>query len=273
MTVAVAEASEEQLISRAQDAVSHCRWVVGECAAQWTKRYSRGRTDADFALSVGLSPDQVFQRRRVWERFAKDREEYHKLKWSHFYSALNWDDAVECLLWAEENEATVAEMKAWRRARRGEDLNEPADDELFAAGAVSFVPTELQPVLDPSGEAGGRNGGPRSSNGAESTNDRLVGVARQMDGEGTGDAYSPYRADAMTVPSNGAGAGGATSAATSSEPVSTEQLVRKMTSQFERFAKIMTPAFAKEFRQLPEGTRSKFLKVVAELSSKAADLM
>jgi hypothetical protein len=267
MTVAVIEASEEQLIARAQDAVSSCRWVVGECAAQWTKRYARGRTDADFANSVGLSPDQVFQRRRVWERFGKDQAEYTKLKWSHFYAALNWDDSVECLLWAEENESTVAEMKAWRRARRGEDLNEPADDELFAAGAVQFIPTELQPVLDPSGDATGRNGGPRNSSGAE-TSDRLAGVARQMDGEG--EAYSPYRADAMTVPSN---ANGSTSAATSPEPVSTEQLVRKLTSQFERFAKIMTPAFSKEFRQLPEATRSKFLKVVAELSSKAADLM
>src|SRR6266403_2119130 len=52
------EESEEQLVSRAQDAVSQCRWVVGECAARWTERYARGRTDGDFAALIGLSGDQ-----------------------------------------------------------------------------------------------------------------------------------------------------------------------------------------------------------------------
>jgi len=34
------EESEAQLVSRAQEAVSQCRWVVGECAAMWTERYA-----------------------------------------------------------------------------------------------------------------------------------------------------------------------------------------------------------------------------------------
>ena len=63
------EASEEELISRAQMAVSQCNWVLGECAASWTQRYARGRTDADFGQMVGLSSDQIYQRRRVWETF------------------------------------------------------------------------------------------------------------------------------------------------------------------------------------------------------------
>ena len=62
--------SEDELISRAQVAVSQCNWSVGECAYKWTEKYARGRTDADFGVLVGLSPDQVFQRRRVWETFA-----------------------------------------------------------------------------------------------------------------------------------------------------------------------------------------------------------
>src|SRR5260370_4057454 len=114
--------SEEQLVSRAQEAVSQCRWVVGECAARWTERYARGRTDGDFAALIGLSGDQVFQRRRAWETFAGVRDEFPALRWSHFYSALPSDDAHECLRWAEETRSTVAEMRPWRRARRGEDL-------------------------------------------------------------------------------------------------------------------------------------------------------
>src|SRR5215831_6772102 len=76
--------SEEQLVSRAQEAVSHCRWVVGECAARWTERYARGRTDGDFAVLIGLTGDQVYQRRRVWETFAEARGDFSRLKWSHF---------------------------------------------------------------------------------------------------------------------------------------------------------------------------------------------
>ena len=64
-------------------------------------RFARGRTDADFAQLVGLSADQVFQRRRVWETFADVYSGYPALKWSHFYVAVAWDDAAECLQWAQ----------------------------------------------------------------------------------------------------------------------------------------------------------------------------
>src|SRR4029077_11380043 len=101
--------SEEQLVTRAQEAVSLCRWVVGECASTWTQRYARGRTDGDFAVLIGLSGDQVYQRRRVWDTFAALRDEFETLKWSHFYAALNWDDARDCLSWADETHSTVAE--------------------------------------------------------------------------------------------------------------------------------------------------------------------
>src|SRR5262245_15540166 len=143
------EESEEQLVSRAQEAVSQCRWMVGECAARWTERYARGRTDGDFAGLIGLTADQVYQRRRVWETFADIRDDFPSLKWSHFYSALSRDDARECLQWADETRSTVAEMRAWRRARRGEDLSvEAIDDE-----AVRFIPGEPSPVQVP-GQSG-----------------------------------------------------------------------------------------------------------------------
>src|SRR5438067_1313508 len=86
--------SEEQLVTRAQEAVSLCRWVVGECASKWTERYARGRTDGDFAVLIGLTGDQVYQRRRVWESFASQRDAFALLKWSHFYAALNWDERL-----------------------------------------------------------------------------------------------------------------------------------------------------------------------------------
>ena len=165
--------TESQLVETAQIAVSRCNWVVGRCAAEWTQRYARGRTDADFAALVGLSADQVYQRRRVWETFADVRDRYETdpapgdrkrgPRWSHFYVALTWDDAPECLDWAAENEATVAEMKAYRRALHGEDLSAPAArgpaDDFAGDPSVIRLPTDPVPVRDPeefATPAGGR---------------------------------------------------------------------------------------------------------------------
>lgn len=121
--------SEDILIQRALFALSQCAWTVGECAAKWCRKYAKGQTDADFGNMIGQSGDYVYERRRVWETFADVAFSgtYRNLTWSHFRVAVPWDDAAECLQWADEIEATVAEMRAWRRAQRGEDLSEPGD--------------------------------------------------------------------------------------------------------------------------------------------------
>lgn len=114
-------ASEEDLIRRARVAIGIEAWVIGECASQWTQKYARGRTDADFAQIIGSSREQVCARRNVFDRF-QNHGRRDVLTWSHYNVALSWDDAEECLDWAADAEATVAEMRCWRRAQRGEDL-------------------------------------------------------------------------------------------------------------------------------------------------------
>jgi hypothetical protein len=260
-----AEETEEQLINTALEAVSQCRWVVGECAARWTQRYARGRTDADFALLIGISADQVYQRRRVWETFGALRGDFQSLKWSHFYAALTWDDALDCLRWAEEMQATVAEMRAWRRAQRGEDLTIEADEDE----GVRYIPTEPEYVQDPAEFAGaGTRGEPRAGGPAEAL-DRtaLSGVARQA-GENRGE-YSPFRPDAVQPVVTG---GRAERGGEPPEPPTPEQLVRRMTSSLERCAKVLTPEFRKEFRRLPEPIREEFLDAVAVLTECASHL-
>lgn len=260
--------TEEQLINRAQDAINESRWVVGECAARWTKKYARGRTDADFGLLIGLTGDQVYQRRRVAEVFGDVKQQFTFIKWSHFYAALTWDDAQDCLRWAEEMQSTVAEMKAWRRAQRGEDLTaEPAPvDE--ADPNIRFVPSEPTWVQDPA-EFGGR-AARGESRGGEEVDTRLAGVARQFD-EGAGEeSYSPYRQGAGSPAPKSSGP----DTAVSEPPLpSAEQLVKRMTTSLERCVKVLTPEFAKEFRRLPEPLRNRLIKVVGELSSRMGDLM
>lgn len=119
------EATEEQLIDRARQAVESSAWIVGECASKWTEKYSRGRSDTAFGDLVGLTGEQVRQRRAVWNRFGISNSNW-KLSFTHCYTALNWTDADACLSWSADVGATVAEMKAWRRARHGEDLTQSA---------------------------------------------------------------------------------------------------------------------------------------------------
>ncbi len=114
--------TEEEIIQASQRAYSDYRWLIGEYASKWTQRYARGRADCEFGYLVSSQDgEQIYQCRRVWETFSDIRSQFPYLKWSHFFAAMNWDDAAECLQWAEEAQATVAEMKAWRRALRGEE--------------------------------------------------------------------------------------------------------------------------------------------------------
>ena len=190
----LATADEAALVDAARHAVSQWNWVIGECAARWTERYAAGRTDGDFGELVGLSADQIYQRRRVWETFADVRGEYRKLRWSHFYAAVTWDDAPDALGWAEDLGATVAEMRAWRRGQRGEDLTQPAEpDELPPFEPTSVLSPTTTHIANFDSEPG-EGGGSQSSGGGGNESESSLAVARQT-GEGE---YTPYRSDARS---------------------------------------------------------------------------
>ena len=251
----VREESEAALIARAQTAVSNCNWEVGECAALWTKRFSRGRTDSDFAALVSLSADQIYQRRRVWEAFADVYQNYTSLKWSHFYAALNWDDASECLQWADDVQAGVAEMKAWRRAQRGEDLD-AGGDELASDGL------SLEPAL--AREATPFDHGSSFSVSASGHQDDEPAVEMEFSSRPTTAEmeYAPYKADATTPYRE-----------SSERPtLSTEQIAKRLTTTIERCHSLINSDFIREFAELPEKVQKRFLKATEQLAEKVAEL-
>lgn len=256
-TTVTGKDTESDLISRAQQALSHCNWEVGECAATWTKRFARGRTDADFADLVGLTADQVYQRRRVWESFADVRDSYPSLKWSHFYAALTWDDAAECLQWAEEIHSTVAEMKAWRRAQRGEDLSQAAEEEPYSIllGEPAAVKVPSDAPFDGTRVASGRMG-----TGSEVPT--LAGVARQSDDAGE---YTPFRDGAASPPPG-------SQAASVREAPTPEQAIKRITSAVERCQAMLTPDVRTAFPKLPEKVRQRFLVAIRDLQKSIHDL-
>ena len=267
------EEAEEELVAKAQTALSRCNWIVGECADKWTKKYAKGRTDHDFGTLVGMSGDQIYQRRRVWDSFGDVYANYPLLKWSHFYVASNWDDSPECLQWANENQTTVAEMKAWRRAMRGEDLTEEAPpDDWGGDPAISFVPTELTPVREP-GTVDGTSLSEQSERHISSEDrdavETLSGVARGSD---SGEAdYSPFRQGAGSPAPDAEGESVGVAVAAKPQP-SAAQLLKRATNTLERINKAFTPETVKEFRKLPEKQRNGFLKALSELNSKTSGL-
>ena len=262
-----AQATEQELIRHAQTAVSNCNWTVGECATRWTQKFARGRTDADFGELVGMSGDQVYQRRRVFENFAEVQERYVSLKWSHFYIALNWNEAAECLSWANDNEATIAEMKAWRRLQQGEDVTTTAaeDDEASSwgndgtsafgeHGSQGAVPVRAESDLDLPAVRVPMPGG----DGKRATAD----AAGLSQGE-----YAPYRTGATTPPRE------VLDEVPGSLPsISVEQSVKRLAVMLERCAKSITPEVQRKFSQLPEKVRTRFLASLMELRERTAEL-
>jgi hypothetical protein len=248
--------TESDLISRAQVAVSQCNWVVGECAARWTQRYAKGRTDADFGQLVGLSGDQVYQRRRVWETFGDVRGDYPSLKWSHFYISLNWDDAPECLQWAEENQATVSELKMWRRAMHGTDaVDDSPPDPWGGDPSISFLPTTPVAVRDVD-----------ESTGDPAERSRPDSEGERADKSRIETAYAPFRSNAGSAPetTNTEGASG---------NIDAEQLLKRMTTALERINKALTPEFLESVEDIPEAVLERFQSAVEELQAKASQLI
>lgn len=257
--------TEDQLVVRAQRALSSCNWEIGECASQWTQRYSRGRTDADFGQLIGLSGDQVYQRRRVWETFADVHASYPNLKWSHFYVVINWEDAAECLQWANDMEATVAEMKAWRRAQHGEDLSEDAAEEAPFGLADAFITPGIGMVQDPEAFVREGRGGDYSTVPFEADADRpamAMSAAREIGGAAPGE-YTPFAKGAR----GDAHQGGESAPR---EELSSEQIVKKAAISIERVVSTLTPSVLEDFNSLPAPLQQRLLTAIENLQDRLA---
>ena len=256
--------SEEQLISIARDAVSQCNWVVGECAAKWTQKYSRGRTDGDFGQMVGLSGDQIFQRRRVWEAFGDSHKSFSGLKWSFFYVALNWDDAADCLGWAQDSDATVAEMRAWRRAQRGEDLFAESSEgysEWAAPLGIDTSSVPLSRVVDPS-QFTPSGMGDRA--GLAASGDRSAAATMDMVARDSGDSYAPFRADAAApAPKIREEAPGS-----ERQELTPEQFWKRASSMMDKLSKALTPKLLKALDNQPESVKERLRDSLSDIREK-----
>ena len=260
--------TEQQLIERARTALSSCNWEIGECASQWTTRYAKGRGDADFGAQIGMSGDQIFQRRHVWEKFHDISTQYPSLSWSHFYVAVNWEDAEECLQWAEDEEQTVAGMRAWRRAARGEDLSQRSDDQLGENAGIDFVPETLSEVKSPTEfNPEYASAGAETQYGADAnTATVMTGVNQKL--EPGQDDYAPFRSDARGSGSKK----GSKANATPKEPITPEKLLNRLVATLGRCNKLLGQIDVSSLKSESSELRTQFCEEVEKLNEIASKL-
>jgi hypothetical protein len=125
----VFEETTAPFVGRWNRLVSHTNWEKGRIISIWRAALTDAgaadeATDEAWATRVGgVTPQHVGRLRRVWDRFGEVYKQYAGLFWSHFQSAVDWDDAEMWLEGAAQSRWSISEM----RARRGEAMGVPAD--------------------------------------------------------------------------------------------------------------------------------------------------
>ncbi len=127
------EASVDSLpfIGQWNTLISTTNWDKGEIIVQWRdKLKNSGAPSASYSdeawsqLVGGVTPQHVGRLRRTTERFGHVYKEYSSLFWSHFYAAIDWDDAEMWLEGAVQNTWSISKM----RHQRWETLGKIPED-------------------------------------------------------------------------------------------------------------------------------------------------
>ncbi len=131
--------------------ISTTNWEKGEIICQWRATLESQNADSnessDEAWSQmvgGVSAQHVGRLRRTWERFGHVFNEYQGIYWSHFYAALDWDDAEMWLEGAIQNKWSVSRM----RKNRWEVLGKIPDQEPQDGDIITGEMSEESQSLD-----------------------------------------------------------------------------------------------------------------------------
>jgi hypothetical protein len=133
-------AASQPYVGRWNKLVSTTNWEKGRIIVEWRESLiAQGLplseySDEAWSRLVGSVTGQHAGRlRRVWQRFGKVKDEYRGLFWSHFQSALDYQDAEMWLEGAVQSGWSVAQM----REKRWETLGKVAADRPRAEDVVA----------------------------------------------------------------------------------------------------------------------------------------
>jgi hypothetical protein len=135
--------------------ISTTNWEKGQIIFLWRQELKAGGfTPAAFSdetwsqIVGGVTPQHVGRLRRTWEQFGDVYSTYQGIFWSHFYAALDWNDAELWLEGAVQNRWSVSQMRTKRWESLGQPAGqEPQDREIISAEtdeeAAAMAPREL----------------------------------------------------------------------------------------------------------------------------------
>ena len=144
----------EPIVGKWNVLVSQTNWEKGMLILHWRNELIAAGlpntvySDESWARRVGnVTAQHVGRLRRVAERFGEINKHFSDLYWSHFYAALEWDDAELYLEGAVQNDWSVAQMRMQRwEALGGTTEQKPLDEDVFVVeldeGAYSRVPPD-----------------------------------------------------------------------------------------------------------------------------------
>ena len=139
----VSEITQEQsqpFIGKWNQLISTTNWDKGEIICQWRNALvekdapaSEYSDDAWSQLVGGVTPQHVGRLRRTSERFGDSFDSYEGLFWSHFYAALDWDDAEMWLEGAVQNKWSISRMRQQRWETMGKvESEKPQDGDIVS---------------------------------------------------------------------------------------------------------------------------------------------
>ena len=129
----------EPIVGKWNVLVSQTNWEKGTLILGWRNELiaaglpHTAYSDDAWARRVGnVTPQHVGKLRRVAERFGEKNRDFAGLYWSHFNTALDWDDAELWLEGAVQNDWSVAQMRVKRwEALGGSDEQKPQDEDII----------------------------------------------------------------------------------------------------------------------------------------------
>ena len=137
----------EPFIGQWNQLISTTNWDKGEIICQWRDSLKATNVavsdcsdEAWSQLVGGVTPQHVGRLRRTFERFGHVYKEYDGVYWSHFYAALDWDDAEMWLEGAVQNKWSISGM----RQQRWETLGKVGDPPSTAEVVTSEMAEETQ---------------------------------------------------------------------------------------------------------------------------------
>ena len=130
----------EPFIGQWNQLISTTNWEKGEIICKWREALvkkdapaSEYSDDAWSQLVGGVTPQHVGRLRRTSTRFGETYEDYKGLFWSHFYAALDWDDAEMWLEGAVQSKWSISGMRQQRWETMGKvESDRPQDGDIVS---------------------------------------------------------------------------------------------------------------------------------------------